>query len=192
MISHTNLKAVQQKIYVWDAFVRFFHWMLVANVTVAFLTENALIIHVLAGYAVGALIAARVVWGFIGSRYARFSAFVYAPSTTIQYIRDLFILRAGKRRIGHSPGGVYVIMLLLIFLAGTVVTGILVYADEQLTRSLAGLITKQTAETVEEWHGIFAHVFLALICVHIVGICLRSFVYRENLVRAMFTGYKRK
>ena len=113
-MSHTNRKAVQHQIYVWDAFVRLFHWMLVASVAVAFLTEKALLIHVLAGYAVGALIAARVVWGFIGSRYARFSSFIYAPSITLRYVRDLLILRAGKRRIGHSPGGVYVIMLLLI------------------------------------------------------------------------------
>lgn len=191
-MSHTNRKAVQHQIYVWDAFVRLFHWMLVASVAVAFLTEKALLIHVLAGYAVGALIAARVVWGFIGSRYARFSAHVYAPSTTLRYIRDLLILRAGKRRIGHSPGGVYVIMFLLIFLAGTVVTGILVYGDEQQTGLLAGVVTNETGETVEEWHGIFADISLALICVHIVGVCLRSLVYRENLVRAMFTGHKRK
>lgn len=176
-MAHTDRNGVQHQVYVWDAFVRSFHWMLVVSVTVAFISEKETLLHVWAGYVVGTLIAARFVWGFIGSRYARFSEFLYAPSTTLRYVRDLLILRAGERRIGHSPGGVYVIMLLLTCLACTVVTGVLIHDEEQ---------------RAEELHGVFTDIAFALVCVHIIGICLRSLVYRENLVRAMFTGYKRK
>ena len=177
MMIEPDRKQISDQVYVWDAFVRSFHWTLVLSVTVAFLADKETLLHAWAGYAAGALIATRFLWGFIGSRYARFSEFLYAPSTTLRYVCDLLVLRAGERRIGHSPGGVYVITLLLVFLAGTVATGILVYDEGQWA---------------EDWHRVFANIALALICVHIVGVFLRSFVYRENLVRAMITGFKRR
>ena len=95
---------VQDKVYVWDSFVRLFHWSLVLGFTVAYLTEDDMLaVHVWAGYAVGLLIVARIVWGLVGSRHARFSDFVYNPSTTVGYLRDLLLVR-GKRYIGQGGG----------------------------------------------------------------------------------------
>ena len=82
------------------------------------------------------------------------------------------------------------VILLFVFLVGTVITGLIVYGGEQQAGPLAGMFTEQTGEAVEEWHEAFANITLALIFVHIAAVILASFVYRENLVRAMMTGYK--
>ena len=179
------------RIYVWDPFVRVFHWTLVVAFTVAYLTEEDLLtVHVWAGYLVGGLIVARVVWGFIGPAHARFADFLYTPADTLRNVRDLVLLRA-ERHLGHSPGGGAMVVLLLVFLAATVVTGLVVYGGEQQAGPLAGMFTKDTGEQVEEAHEVLANITLALVLAHIAAVVLASFAHRENLVRAMFTGYKR-
>ena len=182
---------VQDQVYVWDPFVRLFHWSLVVGFTVAYLTEDDMLaVHVWAGYAVGLLIVARIVWGLVGSRHARFSDFVYNPSTTVGYLRDLLLVRA-KRYIGHSPGGGAMVVLLLLFLTATVATGIVVYGGEHQAGPLAGMFSKETGEAVEGAHEVLANITLALVIAHIAAVILASFAHHENLVRAMITGYKR-
>jgi cytochrome b len=182
---------VHDQVFVWDPFVRLFHWSLVVGFTIAYLTENdTLTVHVWAGYAVGVLIVARVVWGFVGPRHARFSDFVYSPATTLRYVRDLMLFRA-KRYLGHSPGGGAMVVLLLLLLAATVATGLVVYGGEQQAGPLAGMFTKETGEAIEEAHEVIANVTLGCVLAHVAAVVLASFAHRENLVRAMLTGYKR-
>lgn len=161
-----------------------------AAFTVAYLTEDPLTVHVWAGYVVGALVIARVIWGFVGPTHARFSDFVYRPATAFAYLRDLFRLR-GRRYLGHSPAGGYMVVALLIFLAATVVTGLVVYGGDQQAGPLAGMFTEEFGESFEEVHEVVANITLALIFLHIAAVILASFVHRENLVRAMITGMKR-
>jgi cytochrome b len=179
------------QIHVWDPFVRVFHWTLVAGFTIAYLTEDDLLtVHVWAGYVVGALVVARVLWGFIGPEHARFSDFIYRPTTTSRYVRDLILLR-GRRYLGHSPGGGYMVVALLVFIAATVVTGLIVYGGDQQAGPLAGMVTEATGEAMEGVHEIVANIALALVFLHIAAVVFASFAHRENLVRSMVTGYKR-
>jgi len=138
-------------------------------------------VHIWAGYAVGMLIVARIVWGLVGSRHARFSDFVYKPSTTVGYLRDLLLVRA-KRYIGHSPGGGAMVVLLLLFLTATLITGIVVYGGEHQAGPLAGMFS---GEAIEEAHQVLANITLALVFAHIAAVILASFAHHENLVRAM-------
>ena len=182
---------MQAQVTVWDPFVRIFHWTLVVAFAVAYLTEEPLVVHVWAGYIVGGLVIARVIWGFIGSPHARFADFVYAPATAFAYVRDLLTVR-GTRYLGHSPGGGYMVIVLLVFLAATVATGLIVYGGDQQAGPLAGMFTKDFGESFEEVHEVIANITLALIFVHISAVVLASFAHHENLVRAMVTGKKRK
>lgn len=191
MLNPDQSNVSPSQVYVWDPFVRLFHWALVVAFTVAYLTEDDLLkVHVWAGYLVGGLIVARVIWGFVGPAHARFADFLYTPADTLRNVRDLVLLRA-ERHLGHSPGGGAMIVLLLVFLAATVVTGLVVYGGEQQAGPLAGMFTKDTGEQVEGVHEVLANITLALVLTHIAAVVLASFVHRENLVRAMFTGYKR-
>ena len=184
--------SLEDPILVWDPFVRLFHWSLVVGFSVAYLTEDDLLtVHVWAGYVVGLLIVARIVWGLVGSRHARFSDFIYDPATTLRYVRDLVRLRA-ERHLGHSPGGGAMVIALILFVTATVLTGLVVYGGDQQAGPLAGMFTKDTGEAMEEIHEALANITLALILAHIAAVVLASLVHRENLVRAMFTGYKRK
>ena len=182
-----------REVYVWDPFVRLFHWTLVVAFTVAYVLtdEDVLKIHVWSGYVVGALVVARVIWGFVGPEHARFTDFVYAPGASLRYVRDLILFKA-ERHLGHSPGGGAMVVTLLVFLAATVITGLVVYGGDQQAGPLAGMFTKEFGESFEGVHELIANITLALVLAHISAVILASFVFRENLPRAMFTGYKRQ
>ena len=179
------------KVMVWDPFVRAFHWALVVGFTVAYLVEEPHIVHVWAGYFVAGLIVARVVWGFVGSKHARFSDFIYRPSTVIGYLRDLVRMR-GKRYLGHTPAGGYMVLLLLVMLAATGIAGLIVYGGEEQAGPLAGMVSEVTAEQFEEVHEVLANITLALVLIHIAAVLFASHVHKENLPRAMVTGKKRR
>ena len=184
--------ASPQRVYVWDRFVRLFHWSLVVRFTIAYLTEDDLLtVHVWAGYTVGALVVARVIWGFVGPEHARFSDFICDPVTTLRYMRDLVLFRA-ERHLGHSPGGGAMVIALLALLAATVVTGLIVYGGDQQAGPLAGMFSKETGEAMEEVHEVIANITLAFVLAHIAAVVLACSVFKENLIRAIITGYKRR
>ena len=198
------------EIQVWDPFVRIAHWAVALAFFVAYLTEDVTTVHVWAGYVVGVLVLARIVWGFVGPRYARFSDFVTDPITAIRYLWGLMLARV-KRYIGHSPAGGAMVIAILVFLAATVLTGLIRYAEEDGAGPLAPLYA-QTSTTVApqplageedegdgrrgrsafgEAHEVIANVTLGLVIFHVLGVLLASFVHHENLARAMVTGRKR-
>ena len=182
------------EVRVWDAFVRVAHWLLVAGFFVAYFTEDDLLtVHVWAGYLVGAIVLLRVAWGFVGPEYARFSSFAYGPGKAVRYLVGL-LRRHAARYLGHSPAGGAMVILLLICLAATVWSGLTVYAYDRGAGPLAGVFIKGGAEEEfwEELHEFMANFTLVLVGLHIAGVALASFSHRENLVRAMVTGYKRK
>ena len=194
------------EIRVWDPVVRIFHWSLVTAFTIAWLTgEEESRLHEFAGYVVIGLVLIRVVWGFVGTQYARFRDFVYRPSTVLAYAKDMLTGKS-KRYLGHNPlGGMMIIALLLTLLAASI-TGLAVQGAEEGTGPFA-VITASASVTVpaaiskavaddggegagEAWkelHEFFANLSLLLVALHIAGVIVGSLVHRENLVRAMFT-----
>lgn len=205
------------QVTVWDLLVRTGHWALVAAFAVAYLSAEEEsggidVLHEWGGYAVGAIVVLRVLWGFVGPRHARFSDFAYGPVTALRYL--LALMRGQARRyLGHSPAGGAMVFLLLASLAGTVATGLVAYGDlgkGPLAHAVHPAITRayangdedgartgaaprgdDTESVIGELHDLLANITLGLIILHILGVGLASVVHRENLARAMVTGQKR-
>jgi cytochrome b len=169
-----------ETVKVWDPFVRIFHWSLVALVVFSLATgDHVYRAHVSAGYAMIGLIAGRVLWGFVGTRYARFADFVRSPRETLGYLADVVSLRS-RRYVGHNPAGGLMIIALLTTLAGLAATGYMMTIE-----SFWGV------DWIEEVHETLASGLIALIAIHVFGAVLTSLMHRENLVAAMITGRKR-
>ena len=180
----------QELVNVWDLPLRIFHWLLVAGFVVAYLTEDELLtVHVWAGYLVFGLLLFRLVWGFIGNNYARFSNFLCNPIQSIVYIKDLVAFKS-KRYVGHNPAGAAMIILLLLALLMTVITGFAVYGADKAAGPLA-FIGSSNEKMWEEVHEFFANVTVILVIAHIIGVAIESFIHRENLAKSMWHGFKK-
>lgn len=197
---------------VWDPFLRIFHWTLVVAFAAAWLTADEMQpVHEFAGYAVASLIGFRLIWGLVGSRYARFSQFVRGPAATLSYVGD--IAKGRERRfLGHNPAGAAMVVALLVTLSGTAFTGWLMEEpgraetaarqlqliapafaddDDDEGRGGGGYAESEAEGTLKEIHETLANAMLLLIALHLGGVALASYRHRENLVRAMVTGRKR-
>jgi cytochrome b len=166
-----------ERILVWDVPTRVFHWSLVLSFCGAFVTSESdryRDVHVMLGYTVLGLVAFRLLWGFIGGRYARFSSFLFKPGDVIAYV--LSLVRGGAQRyVGHNPAGSVAIWLLL---------------GLALASGATGLLALQDSEAMEELHEGLSFAMLAVVVMHIAGVIVSSFLHRENLVRSMVTGIK--
>ncbi len=183
------------QIRVWDPLVRFFHWALVSAFTVAYITEDDfLTIHSWAGYLILALLFIRFIWGFVGTRYARFSDFFYRPEEIVQFLKDTMQLRA-RRYLGHNPAGGAMVFLLMFSLLMVTVSGVLLFGAEEQAGPLAHWFTQSEsfwAGALEEVHEFFANFTLFLVFIHVAGVFVESLIHKENLVSAMVSGFKMK
>lgn len=166
---------------VWDAAVRILHWTLVLSVAAAWLTRHSAGgWHEWLGYTTLAVVALRLIWGFAGTRYARFNNFVRSASVTSAYARDVFARREA-RYIGHNPLGGWMVLALLTMVTLVGFTGWLYTTDR-----FWGI------EWVEELHEMLSNILFAFVFFHILGVIYTSIHHRENLPGAMLHGRKRE
>jgi len=173
------MDAVDEKTLVWDLPTRVFHWLLVTCFAGAYITgegERWRDVHAMLGYTAGGLIVFRLLWGLIGTRYARFASFALAPGAVGEYLRSLLSF-SPRRHWGHNPAGSWAIVLLLALVLGAAVSGWPVYVE-------------RGPQWFEEVHEALANAALAVVFMHVAGVAFSSLLHRENLVRAMVTGYK--
>ncbi|MBK3661715.1 cytochrome b/b6 domain-containing protein [Bradyrhizobium diazoefficiens] len=165
---------------VWDLPLRLWHWVLAASVLVASLTPTVYdSLHRIVGYGVIGLLAFRLVWGFWGSRYARFRMIGVRLRAAPGY---LWNLRRGitGRYIGLNPAGTLMLVALLLSLAVSVITG-----------ALSVTVTFFGIWWIEDTHAVASDAVIVLVVLHVVGVVVMGLLQRENLIRAMFTGRKR-
>ena len=204
---------VRDKNYVkvWDILVRIFHWSLVVFFFIAYVTEEESFLHIYSGYIVLALVLFRIVWGVIGTKYARFSNFIYSPASALGYLKSL-VFGKPKHYLGHNPAGGLMVVALLLSLFVTTYSGLKTYAIEEGKGPLAAnsfsLISNAYAddddyygyrrgkyqdkdEFWEELHEASANFTLFLIFIHIFAVVVSSKLHNEDLIKPMITGKKK-
>lgn len=185
----------QQRIRVWDPLVRIFHWFLAACFLIAYVLEDdRLNLHVLAGSIIFGLIIFRLIWGFMGTEHSRFADFICSFKQIIQHLRDLVRMRPAQHT-GHTPVGGVMIFLLLFGLLILTLSGVMLYALEGALLPFAGLMTGVDLDTtilIEHVHGWVADLLVLFVLFHVAGVLFESILQKQNLVRAMITGYKKE
>jgi cytochrome b len=168
-------------VQVWDWPLRACHWALAVFVLIAWFTPNKYdSLHRFAGYAVLGLIVFRLGWGFFGTRYSRFRTLRRRLRATPQY---LWNLRPGKtgRYLGLNPAGAAMLVMMMMMLAVSTISGWM-----QVTVRFFGVWW------VEDTHAFSSDAVMVLVVLHVLGVLLMCVLQKENLVRSMISGWKRR
>ena len=178
---------------VWDLPVRLMHWTLVLAVAGAWATQKIpgdwFRYHVWCGYTVLVVVVTRVVWGFVGTRHARFASFVRGPAAIGRYLRSLLGGGAASTP-GHNPLGALMVLLFLAALLGQALTGL--FSNDEITNTgpLYGYVSNARSNQLSGIHQALANVILAAIALHVLATLGYLLVKRENLIVPMLTGSK--
>ncbi|APF18588.1 putative cytochrome b [Caldithrix abyssi DSM 13497] len=169
------------RVLVWDLPTRIFHWLFAGGFFVAAIFafgfgEHSPFFsyHAIFGLIIFLIVVLRVLWGFIGTRYARFDSFTFSPKSVFEYLKGA--LRGdGNKYVGHNPGSAYAIFAMLIMMIGLGITGIMLGTGN---------------EWVEELHEILAYAMISVVVLHIMGVLLHIIRHRENIIASMIHGKK--
>lgn len=185
------MNSSNQKIQVWDAPTRLFHWLTAALVLAAYVTWRLdwMDWHAKAGYAVLALVIFRLLWGVVGSDTARFSRFVASPLVAISHLKHA-LRREPDRQVGHNPAGAWMVLLLLALLLGETLSGLYVANDVADQGPLTELVPAPIANAITALHWILWDALLAAIALHILAIAIYAIAKGHNLLTPMITGRK--
>ncbi|OIQ89721.1 hypothetical protein GALL_283850 [mine drainage metagenome] len=165
-------------ILVWRWPVRLMHWCLVAAFIVAMWTRDSELdrmIHIYAGYAMAAVLIARIIYGFAANDLAAFRRF---PPSLIKGTKYAIALLKGNARnyLGHNPAGALAIYGMLLL--GLAVVGSGYWAFEY------------DSDLAQMCHHYLSYTLFWLVCLHLFGVLMGSLAHEEFLVKAMITGYK--
>lgn len=175
----TNSAHQKNAVLIWDLPVRAIHWLLVVCFIGAYLTaeqDGLRLLHVTLGYTLAALMVVRIFWGFVGSQHAKFSSFIKGPEATWDYLMSLLQAKP-QHHAGHNPLGA-------IAIAGLLLLGITVsFTGWSALHEVGG-------EWNEELHEAIAEGMVVLVAIHVLSVIAASLLHRENLVKAMVSGFK--
>lgn len=170
------------RVRIWDLVVRSFHWLVAAAFVAAFAIATLadddgtfFPMHALIGMGVVFMVVLRIVWGLIGTRWARFSSLELRPSALFAYLRGAVGMTRPTEHAGHNPAtSWFVVASLVVF----------------LLLGASGFMNARGNESAEEVHETLAWTMVALAGIHIVGIAVATVRTRENVALSMISGMK--
>lgn len=168
---------------VYDLPTRFFHWLFAGLFLIGFTISKTVdddspwfSYHMLAGLALGFLVLLRVIWGFLGTKHAKFSDFALNPKELIGYFKGIL---SGEKRLwsGHNPASSWAAIVMMSLALGLAITGYL-------------MTSGPNKDTFEDIHELFANGFIVVVVLHIAGIILHTIRYHEMIGLSMIDGKK--
>lgn len=171
-----------KRVLVFDVPVRMFHWLMAVFFLTAIIIANTVddesatfSYHMMAGMMIGVLLVFRIIWGFIGTTYARFSTFMLKPSQLLGYFKEVIGSKT-TRYLNHNPASSFVAMLMFIAVIGLLVSGYMMVGAGQ--------------ESAKEVHEIFAKIFFLSVVVHIIGVVYHQIRHQDGMITSMIDGKK--
>ena len=185
IINSPNTSKTKQ-VKVWDILVRVTHWTVAAGIIANLLfTEDGSELHEYVGYTVLGLVVVRLLWGLVGTRYARFTSFFPTPTRLKHHLSALSVRRVDEQHLGHNPLAAIMMLSLWAVIIGLGVTGYLMETDIFSHIQLLG-----NKDVLEEIHELLANSLYLLVPLHIVAAIAMSYWQRQNLIKSMITGKK--
>lgn len=190
MLAGSRLKDTR---LVWDLPVRLMHWMLALAVGAAWASGHAqgawFSVHLACGYTTLVIVVTRIIWGFVGTRHARFANFLQAPHAIGLYTRKMLQGEA-ENTVGHNPLGALMVLLLLALLLAQAITGL--FSNDQVSDvgPLFGYVGVHTSDRLTGIHRTLSTVILASAFLHIAAALGYWSLKRQNLMWPMLTGRK--
>jgi cytochrome b len=174
-------ESTMPRVLIWDLPTRIFHWLL----TIGFFISAAISVmadedsslfsgHMILGIVLVVMVLLRIVWGFVGTRYARFTSFLFSPMALMRYGFGA-LSGTEARSIGHNAGSSYAIYTMLGLVIAAAVTGLMISRGN---------------EAAEELHEVASYLLMAVVCCHLIGVAWYSLRHKENITLSMLTGRK--
>lgn len=173
---------------VWDLPTRLFHWSLALSVAGALIAVevggDAMAWHFRFGYTVLTLLLFRLVWGFVGPRYARFASFPPRPAAAWRALRSPI----AQPTAGHSPAAALSVYALLTVAGVQAVTGLFSNDAIMWDGPLRSWVSSATSDRITGWHLTNRYLLIGLIALHLAAIVWWRIRRGKRLTRAMLTG----
>jgi len=192
--NHTPSSDVLRPVRVWDLPTRVFHALLIVSMIGLIITGEvggaALQWHFYFGYAVLSLVLFRVLWGFVGGYWSRFTSFVPTSASLKAYVRGL-LTGHHSPSVGHNPMGALSVLAMLALLLIQVFTGFI--SDDEIASSgpWTPFVSGNWIELATEYHGDVGKMLLILLVVlHVASVLFYKRVKQEDLVTPMILGDK--
>ncbi len=146
-------------------------------------------IHIFIGYALVVGIVARLAWGLVGPRHARYSD-MWHPAAWWNAVRHFNLTT--KPRFGHNTLASAVYLLVYLLLIAMAVSGLGLAAIEHSMGPFNSWFGDMTwlEDLFEEPHEIIYYLLMGFVVIHIAALIWHEYKDKTPVAQAMVTGYQ--
>lgn len=169
----------------WDLPTRLIHWSLIPLLSMLWFSSEVLKsfdVHAYLGLVLIGLLSFRITWGFVGTKYARFSEFLAGKQAVKQYLQGTW------QGLGHNPIGGWSALLMLSLLVLVTITGLFAHHHEDFYAPFAQFVSHDVSRFFNQTHKLLFNLLLIVVGVHVLSILFYRRILNKDLVTPMLTG----